>query len=216
MAAESYDDADRIAAAGGGGEDRVLTIPNALSLIRLACIPVFVWLLFGRDDRYGAAILLGVLGATDWVDGYVARHFNQVSTVGKVLDPMADRLLLGVGVAAILIDGSVPAWFAWAVIVREVLVSAAVLVLAALGAKRIDVQWVGKAGTFANMVAFPLFLVAASRASWADLAHVLAWVIGLVGLAMSWYAAAAYLPLARRALAEGRATTASVDAGAAE
>lgn len=198
------------------GEDRILTIPNLLSLLRLACIPLFLWLLFGRDDRYAAAVLLGVLGATDWVDGYVARHFHQVSNLGKVLDPMADRLLLGVSVVAILIDGSVPAWYGWAVVTREVLVSGAVLLLAALGAKRIDVQWVGKAGTFANMVAFPLFLVAASEASWADVARPLAWIIGAIGLVLSWYAAITYVPLARRALAEGRASRAAVAAGAGQ
>ncbi len=186
-------------------EDRILTVPNLLSLARLACIPLFLWLLFGRDDRYAAAILLALLGATDWVDGYVARHFGQVSTLGKMLDPTADRLLLGVGVAAILVDGSVPAWVAWAVIAREVIVSGAVLLLAAMGAARIDVQWVGKAGTFANMVAFPLFLVGASDAWWADAAHAAAWVVAPIGLALSWYAAATYLPLARRALGAGRA-----------
>src|SRR5206468_7596883 len=130
-------------------EDRILTVPNALSLIRLLCVPIFLWLLFWapHPHRAAAAFLLGGLGATDWVDGYVARHFGQVSTLGKVLDPTADRILLGVGIVAIMIDGSVPVWIGAAVITREVLVSLAVLALAALGARRIDVQWVGKAGT---------------------------------------------------------------------
>src|SRR4051794_6628291 len=69
------------------GEDRIVTIPNVISVVRLCCIPVFLWLLFGRDDQLAAAGLLAVLGATDWVDGYVARHYDQVSTLGKVLDP---------------------------------------------------------------------------------------------------------------------------------
>ena len=187
------------------GEDRVLTVPNVLSLLRLACIPVFLWLLFGRGDRYGAAWLLGGLGATDWVDGYVARRFNQVSTLGKVLDPAADRLLVGVGVIAILIDGSVPPWVAWATIAREVAVSLAVVGLAVLGARRIDVQWVGKAGTFALMTAFPLFLASESTAFWADQARILAWVFALPGLALAWYAAATYVPIAIDALRDGRA-----------
>ena len=72
-------------------------------------MPLFLWLLFGRDNRLAAAWLLAVLGATDWVDGYIARRFNQVSTLGKVLDPTADRLLLAVGVISILVYGSVPA-----------------------------------------------------------------------------------------------------------
>jgi cardiolipin synthase len=186
-------------------ESRILTIPNLLSLIRLACVPVFLWMLFGTDPphRQAAAYLLGALGATDWVDGYVARHFNQVSTVGKVLDPMADRILLGVGIVAITIDGSVPRWIGITVITREVLVSIAVLVLAAMGAKRIDVQWVGKAGTFALMFAFPLFL--AGNASWDGVATFLAWCFVIPGLVLSWYAAFTYIPLAKRALADGRA-----------
>src|SRR6185295_15479886 len=91
-------------------DDRVLTVPNAISIVRLLCVPLFVYLLFGRDDRAYAAWLLGALGATDWVDGYIARHFDQVSTLGKVLDPMADRILLGVAVIALLVDGTVPTW----------------------------------------------------------------------------------------------------------
>lgn len=186
------------------GEDRILTVPNLISLVRLACIPLFLYLLFGRENRYLAAWLLGGLGATDWVDGSIARRFHQVSTVGKVLDPTADRLLVGVGVIAILIDGSVPAWVAWATIVREALVSLAVVGLAALGAKRIDAQWVGKAGTFALMTAFPLFLASKSHASWADQARVGAWVFAIPGLILAWYAAATYVPIARQALRDGR------------
>jgi cardiolipin synthase len=186
------------------GEDRILTVPNVLSVLRLACVPLFLWLLFGRDDRYAAAWLLGGLGATDWVDGYVARRFRQVSTVGKVLDPTADRILLLVGIGAILVDGAVPAWVAIAALTRETLVAVAVLLLAALGAARIDVQWVGKAGTFALMVAFPLFLVGHSDAGWADVADTLAWVFAVPGLALGWYATAAYVPLARNALRAGR------------
>ncbi|MEA3056116.1 MAG: hypothetical protein QOD30_1548, partial [Actinomycetota bacterium] len=82
-----------------GPIDRVWTIPNVISVIRLLLIPVFVYLLFGRDNRAAAASLLAFLGATDWVDGYIARHFDQTSTLGKILDPTADRLLLLVSVA---------------------------------------------------------------------------------------------------------------------
>ncbi|TML64015.1 MAG: CDP-alcohol phosphatidyltransferase family protein [Actinobacteria bacterium] len=185
-------------------EGRVLTLPNVLSLVRLLCVPLFLWLLFGRHDRGAAAYLLGALGATDWVDGYVARHWNQVSTVGKVLDPAADRVLLAVGVIAILVDGAVPAWIGWATIVREVGISVAVLVLAALGARRIDVQWAGKAGTLAMMVAYPLFLLSRAHVFWRHEARVLAWLFVVPGLVIAWYAAVTYVPLARRALAEGR------------
>ena len=90
---------------------RVLTAPNLITLVRLLCIPLFLWLLFGAHRQTAAAVLLAVLGATDWVDGYVARRFHQVSTVGKVLDPAADRLLVGTAVIAIMIHGAVPIWF---------------------------------------------------------------------------------------------------------
>src|ERR671917_940435 len=184
---------------------RVLTLPNVITLVRLACLPVFLWLLFARDNRAAAAWLLAGLGATDWVDGYLARHMHQVSELGKILDPVADRLLFLVGAGGILVDGSVPLWFAVVVLVRETLVGGTTIVLGMLGARRIDVTWFGKAGTFMLMVAFPFFLASHSTLGWADTAGVLAWVFGLPGLALSLYAAVLYVPLARRALAEGRA-----------
>jgi cardiolipin synthase (CMP-forming) len=184
---------------------QVLTVPNLITLARLACLPVFLWLLFGKEDRAAAAALLAVLGITDWVDGYLARRLGQVSELGKILDPVADRLLFIVGAGGILIDGSVPTWFAVIVLVRETLVGGATLVLAALGARRIDVTWFGKAGTFGLMIAFPLFLASHSDLSWADTAGVLAWIAGIPGLALSLYAAVLYVPIARRALREGRA-----------
>jgi cardiolipin synthase (CMP-forming) len=186
-------------------EARVLTLPNVITLVRLACLPVFLWLLFGAEDRAAAAWLLAALGVTDWVDGYLARHMHQESELGKVLDPVADRLLFFVGAGGILIDGSVPTWFAVIVLVRETLVGGATLLLAALGARRIDVTWFGKAGTFGLMMAFPLFLASHSDLSWADTAGVLAWLTGIPGLVLSLYAAVLYVPMARRALAEGRA-----------
>jgi cardiolipin synthase (CMP-forming) len=186
------------------GSNRILTVPNLVTVVRLACVPLFCWLLFGRDDRTAAAWLLAALGATDWVDGYLARRLHQVSELGKVLDPTADRILLGTVVISLIVDGSVPAVVGWAVLIREVLVSIAVVALAAAGAKRIDVQWAGKAGTLALMVAFPLFMMG-THGPWGAPAEVVAWGFALFGLAMSWYAAATYVPIGRRALAEGRA-----------
>jgi cardiolipin synthase len=186
------------------GSDRILTIPNLITVVRLLCLPLFLWLLFVDENRVAAASLLGALGATDFVDGYIARHFDQASDLGKILDPVADRLLFFVGAGGILVDGSVPVWFAVAILVREVLVAAATLGLAALGARRIDVTWFGKAGTFANMFAFPFFLASESTVGWRDTAWVLAWISAIPGLVLSYYAAALYVPIARRALAEGR------------
>lgn len=184
--------------------DRILTIPNGISFVRLLCIPWFLWLLFAQDDRHGAAWLLAVLGCTDWVDGYIARRWHQVSTVGKVLDPTADRLMLAVGVVAIVVDESVPLAIGILTITREVTVAVAVLLLAAMGARRIDVTWAGKAGTFGQMVAYPLFLVSHAGVNWSDIAEVLAWVAIVPALALAYWSAAQYVPLARRALAHGR------------
>ena len=184
----------------------VVTLPNGFTMVRLLCVPVFVWLLLGHHphERWPAALLLAGLGATDWVDGYLARHLHQVSRLGKILDPAADRILLGTGVIAILIDGSVPAWIAGIVIGREVLVGAAVVVLGLAGARRMDVQWAGKAGTCGLMLSFPLFLAGHSTVGWHTLALALAWACAVPGLAFSLYAAVTYVPMARRALTEGR------------
>ncbi|MDP8936656.1 MAG: CDP-alcohol phosphatidyltransferase family protein [Actinomycetota bacterium] len=175
-------------------------IPNLITTARLVAIPVFVWLLFARDNRAAAAVLLGVLGSTDWVDGFVARRYDQVTQLGKILDPVADRLLLGVAVVSILIDGSVPVVVAVLTLVREGLVAVAAVALAAMGARRIDVTLVGKAGTFCLLASFPLFLAAASTLSWAEVAEVLAWLFVVPGLVLGYVSLAMYLPLARRAL----------------
>jgi cardiolipin synthase len=185
--------------------DRIVTVPNVITVVRLACLPLFVWLLLGADDRAAAAFLLAALGATDWVDGYVARRFDQVSTVGKVLDPVADRLLFVVAIVAIVIDGAAPLWFCLAVLFREVVVAGATLVLYLLRARRIDVTWYGKAGTFGLMFAFPLFVGGSSDLSWAATAEVLARICAVPGLVLSYTAAVMYVPLGRAALRAGRA-----------
>jgi cardiolipin synthase (CMP-forming) len=189
----------------GDGLDRILTAPNVITLVRLLCIPVFLWLLFGLHRQTAAAILLAVLGATDWVDGHVARRYGQVSTFGKVLDPTADRILVGTAVISIMIYGAVPLWFGIATIAREVLVSAMVLLLASLGAARIDVLWVGKAGTFGLMFAYPTFLLGDGTAGWQEPIRIIGWVTGLIGLGLAWWAAGSYIAPARRALRQGRA-----------
>ena len=182
---------------------RPFTIPNLLSLIRLACIPLFVWLLFGRDDRAAAAILLAVLGSTDWFDGWIARRFDQVSELGKLLDPTADRLILLTAIISMWIDGSVPAWFAILTLAREGLVAVVALGLGAAGV-RFDVSWWGKTGTFFLLFAYPLLLGGASDVGAADVLRVLGWVSGIPGLVISWFAVWGYVPVARQALADAR------------
>lgn len=192
-------------AAGTSGEDRIVTVPNLITVVRLLLLPVFVYLVFGVEDRHAAGWLLLGIGATDWVDGYLARRLDQVSNLGKILDPVADRLLFFVGGGAILVDGAVPMWFAVAVLVRELLVALGTIGLALAGAARIDVTWSGKAATFALMGAFPAFLLGASDVSIADGYRMLAWAVGIPGLVLSYYSAFAYVPRGRDALAAGRA-----------
>lgn len=185
--------------------DELMTWPNLVSILRLLCIPIFVWLLLGQERRLAAAWLLAVLGATDWVDGWIARRFDQVSELGKLLDPTADRLMFLVAIVSMIIDESVPLWFAVATLAREAVISIAALILGALGARRIDVTWWGKTSTFGLMFAFPLFLASHTDVFWAGAADVAAWVIGVPSLALHYYAAWGYLPLAARALRIGRA-----------
>jgi cardiolipin synthase (CMP-forming) len=182
-----------------------LTVPNVISLARLLAIPVFVWLLFAQDDRLNAAILLAVLGGSDWVDGYIARRFDQGSEIGKILDPTADRLMFIVSITAMIIDGSVAKWFAIAVLVRETAFAIGVVGLAAAGAKRrISVTWLGKTATFGLMVAFPLFLVGHADVQGADTWRLLGWLFGIPALVLSYYTIIEYIPIAKKALADGR------------
>ena len=192
-------------AAAPPAANRVVTVPNVVTIVRLGCIPLFLWLLFVAQNRAAAAVLLGVLGATDWLDGYVARRFDQVSELGKVLDPTVDRLLFIVCVGGIIIDGSAPLWFSVLVVIRELLVGGALVVLTLFGMKRFDVSWWGKAGTFGLMIAFPLFLLgSASDTPFSSLCWALGWMCGIPALAFSYYAAITYIPTMRRALREGR------------
>jgi cardiolipin synthase len=189
---------------------RVLTAPNLITLVRLLCIPIFLWLLFGLHHQTYAAVLLAVLGATDWIDGLVARRYHQVSTLGKVLDPAADRVLVATAVIAVIVHGAVPVWFGVATLAREALVSVMVVFLAALGAARINVLWIGKAGTFALMFSYPAFLLSDGTAQWQGPIRVIAWICGIIGLVLAWAAAAGYVAPARDALRTGRAARRSV------
>lgn len=214
-AAAALDGVEVVDEASDPSLDRILTIPNVITLVRLLCLPVFWWLLFTQQNRAAAAALLSVLGATDWVDGYVARHFHQVSNLGKVMDPIADRLLFFVAIVGIIIDQSAPAWFCWVVLIREVTVAAITVVITAMGAKPVDVTWFGKAGTFSLMFAFPLFLAGSSTLDIAPVFTVCAWGFAIPGVVLSYYAAFRYIPLWRANLREGRARKAAEAAAAA-
>jgi cardiolipin synthase len=195
------------------GSARIWTIPNVISVARLLCVPIFLWMLW-RDPPLllAAAALLAVLGASDWVDGYIARHFDQGSDLGKILDPTADRVLLLAGAIGLLYEdlGLAINILLWIVILREVLIAVATVSLGALGARRIDVVWAGKAGTLALMFSLPMFLAAdAVSTSWLQfLFNLGGWGFAIGGIILGYYAALRYVPAAREALREGRAARA--------
>ena len=174
-------------------------------MLRLGCVPVFCVLLLGMGNRAGAAILLGALGATDWVDGYIARRFNQESELGKILDPTADRLMFLAAVVAMMVDGSLHFAFGAIMLVREAAVSLTTVVLGAMGARRIDVTFTGKTATFGLMFALPLLLLGDSSIGGGGALRALGWGLGIPSLVLSYYAAVEYIPRARQALADGRA-----------
>ena len=184
--------------------NRIVTIPNIITLIRFAVLPFYLWLLFGPKNYVGAGLVLGALGATDWVDGRLARRLGQVSAVGKVLDPVVDRLLMLTAVISVAWVHAVPVWFAGLTLLRELLISAATLLIAGLGGRRIDVLWVGKAGTFAMMTSYPAFLIAHGPAGWQKVFLGIAWVAGAAGLVLAWTALFSYIEPAMEALREGR------------
>lgn len=193
---------------GEGEVDGIWTVPNLFTLLRLLCLPLFVWILFGLPSRQAAAWLLGGLGATDWVDGYLARRLGQTSEFGRKFDPTVDRFLFLVGIISIMANGSIPIWFAIAVLAREVLVGGTILIATfAFGMERFDVTWWGKTATFLLMFAVPGFLMGHSSIPGSDGFTVAAWCFGIPGLVLSYYTAVAYVPEIRNGIRSGRSAT---------
>jgi cardiolipin synthase len=185
--------------------DTLRTVPNLVTFVRLLCLPLFVWVLFGLPSRQAAAWLLGGLGTTDWVDGYLARRLGQTSEFGKKFDPTVDRLLFVVGIVSIMINDAMPVWFGVAVLAREVVVGATMVVATlAFGMERFDVTWWGKTATFLLMFAVPGFLMGNSSAPGSGAWLVAAWVFGIPGLVLSYYTAIAYIPSIRAGISAGR------------
>jgi len=184
----------------------IFTVPNLITLLRLFCLPIFLWLLFSVKDRGAAAWLLGGLGATDWVDGWIARRFNQKSDFGAIFDPTVDRGLFIVAVIAILIDQSMPIWFGVAILVREVFVASAMSIATAFGMKRFAVNKWGKRYTFLLMFAVPLILLGQADGAGSRWVTWLGWFFGLPALVISYTTAINYLPVIRANLRSGRAS----------
>ena len=141
----------------------MLTVPNLISAVRIAMIPVFWALIVDQDTTTWGIVLFGVVVATDWVDGTIARRTGQVSELGKVLDPVADRAAIAAGLIALVVRGAFPCWAAALILVRDVAVLAAGAVMAAEGV-RIEVRWIGKVATFALDARDPGGVVGLARA----------------------------------------------------
>ncbi len=176
----------------------LFNVPNSISLVRLALVPAFIWLVV--DKNYGwAGVLLGVIGATDWIDGYLARRLGQVTEIGKFLDPLADRIAVFVAVVAGLISGVVPAWFAWALLIREGLIALGALYGWTKGVSRLDVRYIGKVATFAVYAAVAFFYMGEGF-DW-DWLVVAALVVGIPGLILYYIVGVLYLGDMRKAIA---------------
>lgn len=169
----------------------MFTIPNLISFIRLLLIPYFWWVLM-VEDRVGlAAALIFFIGSTDWIDGYLARRLNQVSRLGTILDPVADRLMIASGLVAGLIAGVLPLWFGVLTIAREIIVSIASLV-SYFQRRAIVVSSAGKVATFMIYGAMPCFyLTTVDIAPW--LFGPPGWICAVLGLVIYWYASFDYV-----------------------
>ena len=183
----------------------ILSFPNAITLARLCMLPIFLYVLFGRDNRAAAAWLLGAISYTDWIDGWVARKLNQTSVFGSVFDPFVDRVLFIVATIGVMVDGGVPSWFCIAIMVREIAIGGAMLIGTMFGMQRFAVSYWGKWYTLFLMTSVPLLLLGASTSGLADGATVLGWIFAVPGLALSYYTAVMYVPVIRANLRAGRA-----------
>jgi len=172
--------------------DRVLTLPNALSLLRLVLVPVFFWLILSKRDG-AALVVLMVSGASDYFDGALARRWGQVSRVGQLLDPLADRLYIFSTLLGLALRGILPWWIVGLLVGRDVLLTFTIPVLARVGYGPLPVQFLGKAATFNLLYAFPLLLLAQGNNWAADLARPTAWAFAWWGIALYWWAAWLYL-----------------------
>jgi cardiolipin synthase len=175
--------------------NRIWTLPNVISFIRLLGVPLFLYLLLGPEKDVAAVIVLAIGGTTDWVDGFVARRMNSVSRLGELLDPFADRLYILATLIGFTVRGVVPYWLTGALLLRELVLGIALLVLRRHGYGPPPVHYVGKTGTFVLLAAFPVILL--DRA-----VPAVDWWAGPVGWALAWWALALYWAAAALYLAQ--------------
>ncbi|MBX6355591.1 MAG: CDP-alcohol phosphatidyltransferase family protein [Micromonosporaceae bacterium] len=181
------------AAPPAASSNRVLTVPNLISFARLLGVPVFLYLFLGPQADVAAIVVLAVGGTSDWIDGYVARRLRQVSRIGELLDPLADRLYILATLAAFTLRDVVPWPFTAALLLRELVVAAALAALRRYGYVGLPVHYLGKTATFILLFAFPVLLLAHSVRSAADVAGAVGWALAWWGIVLYWAAGVLYL-----------------------
>ena len=179
--------------ASPGTTDRIVTIPNALSVLRLLGVPLFLWLLLG-PHAYGWAIaVVMVSGFTDWLDGVLARRLNQMSAFGAMLDPLADRLYIVATLVGLVIRDVIPLWLAILIVGRDAILAGSLVVLRRYGYGPPAVHYLGKAATFCLLYAFPLLLIGTYHGTVPDIARPMAWAFTIWGTSLYVYAGVVYL-----------------------
>jgi cardiolipin synthase len=181
--------------------NRVWTVPNLLSMIRLAGVPVFLWLILGPEADGWALVLLMVSGVTDFLDGYLARKLGQTSTLGQILDPVADRLYILAVVVGLALREVIPWWVAVSLPLRDLLLWGLVPLLRTRGYSALPVHFLGKAATFNLLYAFPLLLLGDGDGTVATLANVFGWAFAIWGIGLYWWAGILYAWQVRTLLA---------------
>ena len=179
-------------------QGRILTVPNAISVARLAGVPVFLWLVLGPQADGWAVALLIVAGLSDWLDGVIARAWNQQSRLGQVLDPTADRLYIAATLIGLAIRGIIPWWLVALLVARELVLGVGLLVLRRHGYGPLQVSLVGKTATLCLLYAFPLLFLGSHAGTAALVARVVGWAFAIWGTALYWWAAVLYLEQTRR------------------
>lgn len=187
---------------------RVFTIPNILSMARLVGVPVFLWLILVPQADGWAIVLLVVSGFTDYLDGYLARRWNQITRLGQLLDPIADRLYILATLIGLLIRGIIPWWLVALLVGRDVVMAIVLLVLKRVGVTGLPVHFIGKAATFNLLYAFPLLLLGDGSGIVAEICRIFGWAFAIWGTALYWWAGVLYIEQARRILRAKRAVAA--------
>jgi cardiolipin synthase (CMP-forming) len=188
------------------GSSAILTIPNAISATRILLIPVFCALIVDRSTTRAGLILFVVVVATDWVDGWIARRTGSVSELGKILDPVADRLSIGAGLIALVVRGAFPLWAALLILVRDAAVLLGAAWLLTHSRIRVDVRFVGKIATFTLMLAIPCIAWGTHDYALAQASLAVGWLGFALGIFEYYWAGTVYISDVRMGLAARSAT----------